>query len=138
MILDTSFLIELAEENPAAIETAEEIERDIVPLRIPRIAMYELWVAVGKGSRPEENRRRFETILAGLTQVDLSESIAKRAGRMEGELQASDKHATVGPVDAIIAATALELDEPIVTDDRNDFLDGLKPLYPDLRVELFN
>jgi hypothetical protein len=138
LILDTNFPIDLAEGHENAAKKAEEVKRDGVPIRVPKVVICELWISVGHGSRTEENRKKYESVLRSLGQVDLRERIAKRAGRMESELAASDTNAAVGPVDAIIAATALELDEPIVTDDRNDFLDGLKPLYPDLRVELFS
>jgi uncharacterized protein with PIN domain len=56
VILDTSFLIALDAENPDAIETARELETDGHPRRVPTVVTAELWTAVGKGSRTEENR----------------------------------------------------------------------------------
>jgi predicted nucleic acid-binding protein len=45
----------------------------------------------------------------------------------------------IGAADAIVAATALETDEPVVTDDRRDSVDRIQdtPGDSDLRVELY-
>jgi predicted nucleic acid-binding protein len=61
-------------------------------------------------------------VLRALPTVNLSDSIAKRAGIIEGELQAKDESDEgIGLVDALIASIALEYDEPIVTGDPDDF-----------------
>ncbi|WP_311172561.1 PIN domain-containing protein [Halobellus ordinarius] len=123
VVLDTNFLIDLDSNRPAAIEKAREIERAGRPRRVPRIVITELWIAVGKGTETEQNRQKFEQLLAGLPQVDLTAPIAKRAGEIEGQTQLSDGNGVgVGMADAIIAATAIELDEPVVTDDSTDFV----------------
>jgi predicted nucleic acid-binding protein len=66
--------------------------------------------------------------------------IAKRAGEIEGQAQASDPNDSgVGAADAIIAATALVLDEPVMTDDRRDFANRMQNdlSLNDLRVEVY-
>lgn len=126
-VLDTNFLIDLESGRPEAIETAREIERVDTPRRVPRVVITELWIAVGKGTETDHNREKFERLLAGLPQVDLTASIAKRAGEIEGETQSSDgTDVGVGIADATIAATALEFDEPVITDDRKDFVNRLQ------------
>jgi len=138
MILDTNFLIDLDNDRPEAIETARRIEREGLPRRIPRIVMFELWVAVGKGTQTERNRRKFERLLDGLPQVELTAPIAKRAGEIEGETQAADPNEIgVGAADAIIAATAVELEEPVVTDDKRDFVNRIQGVVSGLDVELY-
>jgi hypothetical protein len=97
-------------------------------------------VAVGKGTRTAHNQRKYERLLDGLPTVGLTSAIAKRAGEIEGEAQAADPNDSgVGAADAIVAATALELDEPVVTDDRRDFVNRMQKNlgYDDLRVELY-
>lgn len=139
-ILDTNFLIDIDNNRPAALEKAREIEREGRSRRIPRIVMFELWVAVGEGTRTEHNREKFERLLDGLPQVDLTAPIAKRAGEIEGEAQATDHNDVgVGSADAIIAATALELEEPVVTDDRKDFVNRIQQQagVSGLNVELY-
>lgn len=140
MILDTNFLIDLDNDRPEAIEKAREIERAGLPRRIPRIVIFELWVAVGKGSRTEHNRQKFERLLDGLPQAELTTPIARRAGELEGETQAADQNDVgVGSADAIIAATAIELAEPVVTDDRTDFVNRIQGQagVSELDVELY-
>lgn len=139
-ILDTNFLIDLDNNRPQAVEKAREIERKGDPRRVPRIVITELWIAVGKGSKTEHNRGKFERLLAGLPQTDLTGTIAKRAGEIEGATQATDPNDIgVGLADAIIAATALEFDEPVVTDDRKDFVNRIQDQaeIPELVVDLY-
>jgi len=140
MILDTNFLIDLDNDRPEAVETARRIEREGLPRRVPRIVMFELWIAVGKGTRTEHNRRKFERLLDGLPQVELTAPIATRAGEIEGETQAADPNDIgVGSADAIIAATAVELEEPVVTDDKPDFVNRIQGQagVSELDVELY-
>lgn len=140
MILDTNFLIALDTGMPSAVRTAREIERQGRPRRVPEIVVYELWVAVGKGTETAQNRQKYERLLDGLPTVGFTSAVMKRAGELEGEAQAADPNASgVGAADAIVAATALELDEPVVTDDERDFVNRMQEHlgYTDLRVELY-
>jgi predicted nucleic acid-binding protein len=140
MILDTNFLIALDANQPEAMEKAKELERMGVPRRVPRIVIFELWESVGKGTQTESNRRESEQVITGLPQAELTESIAKRAGEIEGQAQAAHpKGHGIGVADSIIAATALEYDEPVVTDDRTDFVDRMQQTLglTNLRVELY-
>lgn len=120
MILDTSFLIDLEQNHEAAVTKAREIEADGHPRRVPLIVIYEMFISVGKGIRTAENRERVERVLGSLPVVSANEAIARRAGRFEGEVQRADGMG-VGPADALIAATAVEYDEPVLTDDSTDF-----------------
>jgi predicted nucleic acid-binding protein len=140
MILDTNFLIDIDNNIPSALGKARELEKKGRPRRVPRVVVYELWTAVGKGTQTEQNRKKYERLLQGLPQVDLTLPIAKRAGEIEGQAQASDPNDSgVGAADAIIAATALVLDEPVVTDDRRDFANRMQNdlSLNDLRVEVY-
>ena len=118
MILDSSFLIDVEIGNERAIARARQIDESDLPQRIPLIVVSELYVSVGKGVQSEENRAAVDAVLDSRHLVPASEPIAKRAGLIEGEIQqqGSDSNG-VGIADATIAATALEYDEPIVTDD---------------------
>jgi len=59
--------------------------------------------------------------------VELDDSIARRAGTLEGAHLASESAPDLGQGDAIVAATGLTLNEPVVTNDE-DFqsVDGLR------------
>lgn len=128
MILDSSFLIDIEAEYDPALTKAQEIEAAGAPRHVPLIVVFELYISVGKGTRTDENRQTVNRVLQSLPIVGLTEPIVKRAGIIEGELQAADSgDLGIGPADAIIAATALEYAEPIVTDDSDDFerVDGV-------------
>ena len=122
------------------METAREIEQEGYARRVPRIVVFELWTAVGMGEQTEGNRRKFERLLAGVPQVELTEAIAKRAGEIDGRARAADPNGSgVGVADAIIAATAIEYGEPVVTNDRTDFVNRMQNNLglSELRVELY-
>jgi predicted nucleic acid-binding protein len=119
LILDTSFLIDVQNGVDAATEKAREIESNGRPRRIPHVVLYELYIGVGKGVQSDENRERIESVVFSLPLEPTTPSIVRRAGRIEGELQTDDE--SIGAVDAIVAATALDYDEPVVTADTDDF-----------------
>lgn len=133
MILDSSFLIDIEGEREPALTKAQEIEAAGTPRRVPMVVVFELYISVGKGTQTDENRQSIDHVLQALPIVAPTEPIAKRAGIIEGELQAEDRgDEGIGAADAIIAATALEYDEPLVTDDPTDF-----DRVTDLRIETY-
>lgn len=125
MILDTDFLVALGESD-AAETKALELETADVPLRVPAIVLEELYVAVGAGEHSNRNARKFEALVKNKPIVDIDENIARRAGVLEGHHITSNAKPTLGPGDALVAATALQFNEPVVTSD-SDFqtVDGL-------------
>jgi tRNA(fMet)-specific endonuclease VapC len=127
MILDTSYIIALDEQNPDAIELSREHDAANLPQRLPATVLSELYVSVGAGKLPHDNVRAYEELVGNLPLIDTDENIARRAGVIQGEHLASDTKSTLGLADATIAATALVYNEPVVTDDRDDFgsVDGL-------------
>ena len=74
-----------------------------------------------------ENVRRYEALITHKPTIPLDENISRRAGVLEGQHLTSDAKPTLGPGDAIIAATGLVYNEPIVTNN-GDFesVDGLQ------------
>jgi len=140
MILDTNFIIDLDSRKQAARQKAREIERQNRPRRVPHPVIAELWVSVGFGGSTVQNKRRLRQTLRGLPRVGLTEQIAKRGGRIQGEAMANDPNGSgVGLEDAYIAATALEYDEPVVTDNTTDFVNRIQQNlgYSGLDVETY-
>ena len=64
--------------------------------------------------------------LDGLTSVAVDVPIARQAGRLMGELRSKGK--TVGMADALIAATALQLRVPLLTNNGEHYP------FPDLKI----
>jgi len=126
MILDTEFFISLQAAEPAAVELAAELEASGVPTRIPTIVSQELYIGVGAGDFPHDNARKYEPLIENKPVVDLDANISRRAGVLGGQHLASDSKPALGPADAIVAATGLTLNEPVVTSDGHfESVDGL-------------
>lgn len=127
MIFDTSFLIDLMNNADAAVEKAIEIEASTVPQRVPLLVIYELFTGVGKGSMPDQERQKIQRVLSPRQIEGADEALARQAGLLDGELQAGHNGRAIGAVDALVAATGLRFDEPVVTRDPDDFdgIDGL-------------
>jgi tRNA(fMet)-specific endonuclease VapC len=119
MILDTSFLIDVMNGDAAALETVDEIEAAEVPQRIPAMTLQELYIGVGMSELPEQERREIERIIEARPVVPTSAAIARKAGRIDGELRAAGEPIDIG--DATIGATAVVCDEPVVTGNPDHF-----------------
>jgi len=129
MILDTNFLGALKDQNSGARWKADELEASDVPLRVPTVVWFELFIPVGHTSQQRykiKDQQAYRRLIANKPTVELTRSIAKRAGVLEGEHRQSNDKPKLGPADAIVASTALELNEPVVSDDGDfDDVDGL-------------
>lgn len=92
-------------------------------LLAPTVVVLELWS--GKSMNSIKNQRRVELIFSSMERVALTETIAKRAGNL---VRSGSIH---NSFDAIIAATALELDAKLATGNSRHFsgIKGLK-LFP--------
>jgi predicted nucleic acid-binding protein len=130
MILDTNFLGALKDQDEGALEKAGELEASGVPLRVPTVVWFELFIPIGHTTRRQykiSDQQAYRRLLASKPTVDLTKSIATRAGVLEGTHRRSDSKPNLGPVDAIVASTGLEKNEPVVSDDRDfDAVDGLR------------
>lgn len=121
MILDTSYIIALDEQDSDAIGLAREHDAANLPQRLPSIVLSELYVSVGAGQNPHDSVRAYEELVGNLPIIDIDENIARRAGAIQGEHIASDTKPNLGLADATIAATGLVYNEPVVTTDTDDF-----------------
>lgn len=128
MILDTSYVIALAEGETGAIKLANQHESDGVPQRLPATVLSELYVSVGAGDDLNRNVRKYEQLVGNLPVVDSDDNISRRAGVLQGQHLVSDTKPTLGIADATIAATGLVYNEPVITADTDDFesVDGLQ------------
>lgn len=119
MILDTSFLIDLMNTDEDAVAMATEIESDSRPQRIPAQVVYELYVGVGYTETPSQEVAKIQSVLEARPIVEVTEEIAKQAGRLDGQLRRTGDR--VGEGDVIVGATAIRHDEPVVTGNPDDF-----------------
>ena len=84
------------------------------------MTVIELYVGVEKIANTRDEQQTVDTVLDSYPLVDMPPSISRRAGRLLGERLADDDDGEgpgIGKEDAVIAATALERDEPVLAGD---------------------
>lgn len=120
MIVDTSFVLDVIDDVTAAVEKERALEAENVPLVIPTMTVLELYIGVGKVADTREERQRVEAVLDSYPVAELTPTISRRAGRLLGQRMAETNSGDgpgIGKGDAVIAATALERDEPVLAGD---------------------
>ena len=122
-IADTSFLIDLGRGKDSAVRVAERLASEGQFIRVPAPVLFEL--AAGSPAGLDEKRR---TLVEHFETLPFNGEHAERSGRVYKELR--DKGADVGPLDAMIAGTALVEEEAVLTANVKDFskVAGLKVL----------
>lgn len=122
MIVDTSFVLDIIDDVDAALKKERELEAESVPLIIPSMTVLELYIGVGKVANTRKERQTVEAVLDSYPLVNMTPSISRRAGRLLGERMADADDGEgpgIGKGDAVVAATALERDEPVLAGDRH-------------------
>jgi predicted nucleic acid-binding protein len=120
MIVDTSFVLDVVDGVESAVTKERELEAESVPLVIPSMTVLELYIGVGMVANTRQERQMVEAVLDSYPLVDMTPSIARRAGRLLGERMAGADEGSgpgIGKGDAAVAATALERDEPVLAGD---------------------
>jgi len=123
-VADTSFLIDLMRQDPAAIRTYEGYEGQGIALSTTAVTAMELY----KGAYVSKDRRNVErvgSILALFTILPLDANVYEVFGRLAAGLSLSGN--PVGDFDEAIAAIVLCSDSEIITRDRHfEKIPGLK------------
>lgn len=131
MILDTSFVEDVAREDDAAVAKATELERNGVPERLSAMTLYELYWGVGYVDTPQRERDELDAVLETKEVYDVTPDVARKAGRIAGQLSASGTPLN-DPGDEIIGATGVIHDEPVLTKNIDHF-----ERIPGLEVESY-
>ncbi|MBM4025907.1 MAG: type II toxin-antitoxin system VapC family toxin [Planctomycetes bacterium] len=124
-IVDTDILIDVGREVPEAVECLAHIEEHSVPA-VSIISQMELFV----GCRDKTEQRRTERFLAGFYVVKLTEQASDVAINLLRQYRL--RYGLAIP-DALIAATAIAMNQPLVSKNQRDyrFIKGLQLLpYP--------
>ena len=119
MLLDTSFLIDLMDGDPTAVEKAEEIERNLIQQRLSSMTLFELYYGVSRSDRSEQERRQVESVLASKPVHPADTAVMRKAGAFSGRL--ANEGSPVDDGDVVIAATADVVGEPVLTRNVADF-----------------
>lgn len=113
MIVDSSYVLDLLDGDREAFETGQRLMAGPTRLKIPTMTIVELFVGYG-ATGDEDEAREIENALGGHPIVEMDELIARRAGTIAGQTGLDFG-------DAVIGATAIQLDEPVLTRNVADF-----------------
>lgn len=119
MILDTGFLLDVRHGDNGAIRLASELDSDHVYQRVSSITVAELFAGVPHSPDPDKEQQNIISVVLSKEIVPIDERIAQRAGRLHGELY--NDGTPVEMHHCLIAATAIEFEEPVVTRNTDHF-----------------
>jgi tRNA(fMet)-specific endonuclease VapC len=119
VLLGTSFLIDLMNGDRDAVRKARELEQGLVQQRISSMTLFEVCYGIARATDSEAERETVERVLASKPIHPTDTAVMRKAGRLSGELQ--NDGTPVGDGDAIIAATADIVEEPVLTRNVEDF-----------------
>src|SRR5688572_2239476 len=116
MILDTSFILDLWDEQPDAIAKAQQIDQRAEPIYIPTPVLYELWEGVARSDRPRAEAAKVLDFAGGHELLPFGDRDAREAGLLSGQLTRSGR--MMGTVDVQIAGMAKARAQPLLATDR--------------------
>lgn len=131
MILDTSFVEDVARDDPDAIQRAGKLAEAGVPERLSVMTTYELYWGVGYVDMPQAEKDEVDAVLTTKEVYEVTPEIARKAGRIAGELSSRGEPLN-DPGDEIIGATGVVHDEPVLTKNTDHF-----ERIPGLEVETY-
>ena len=121
MILDTSYLLDLFAGDEAAFERGTTLQEHGTLQRVPVPVVMELQYGVEISGSAEE-RRNVRNALRLYPMVRLDAEMARYAGSLLARADRdADGESGVEKLDAMIAAVAEVLNEPVLTDNTRDF-----------------
>jgi tRNA(fMet)-specific endonuclease VapC len=88
-------------------------------IAVPSVVVYELEVGIAQSTRPTARRALLDEFLAVVTILPLDEAAAKIAAETAGILSA--KGTPIGPMDTLIAGTALAYQATLITHNLREF-----------------
>ncbi len=124
IVVDTSVMIDHLRDDPRAVELLDRVMANGTTIAASVVSRVELL----RGMRSQERQATWE-LIAALSWIDVSASIADAAGTYARSYR--DSHASIDPLDFIVAATATETGAVLWTHNVRHFpmFDGLSPPY---------
>jgi tRNA(fMet)-specific endonuclease VapC len=98
---------------------ARLLARKPAEVALPAIVLYELEVGVIRSTDPVRRREQLDTLLEATRVIPFGPPEARAAARIRGELERSGEG--IGPLDTLIAATALASGGTLVTHNTREF-----------------
>jgi hypothetical protein len=119
MIEDTSFLIDLLNGDEDAESILGLIERENRPEKVSAITALELHEGIERSRKPTAEKRKVLGVLDSKHVIAADHSVMKHAGELSGRLITEGRQ--IDREDCIIAATAIQENEPVVTRNGSHF-----------------
>lgn len=117
VLLDTDVSIELMRGNPTPLSRIAALDGRVF---VSAITVAELYFGAYNSAHPAENAERVRRFLAEIPSFPLACEIAERFGSLKADLKRNSTQ--LGPLDLLIAATALENGCAIATGNIKHFL----------------
>jgi tRNA(fMet)-specific endonuclease VapC len=126
-LVDSNVVIDHLKDAPPAAAILEPLTAEGIAISI--VTYMEAFQGVERNPDPEQAREKFQAFIAGVLILPFSIAVAERCARLRETLRTQNKRVNSRALDLIIAATALEYDLTLVTENTGDFKD-----IPDLRL----
>jgi tRNA(fMet)-specific endonuclease VapC len=120
-LIDSHVVIDHLAAVPEASELLGKLAADGIAISI--ITYMEAFQGVTRSPHPEEAHAKFRSFAKSIPVLPLSLSVAERCARLRESLRRENKRVNSRALDLIIAATALEYDLILVTNNAGDFTD---------------
>jgi tRNA(fMet)-specific endonuclease VapC len=123
-LIDTDWVIHYLSGRQDIVNRLHALRQD--GLGLPVIVLAELYEGVYYSRDPEKDERGLNDFLRGVVVLGVDEETARIFGRERGRLRSTG--AIIGDMDLWIAATALQYDLTLLTNNRRHFdrIDGLR------------
>jgi tRNA(fMet)-specific endonuclease VapC len=126
-LIDSHVVIDHLADVPEVSRLLERLAKDKIAISI--ITYMEAFQGVARSPRLEEAQAKFRTLAKSIPILPLSLAVAERCAQLRETLRTQQKRVNSRALDLIIAATALEYDLTLVTENIKDFED-----IPDLHL----
>ena len=120
-LVDSNIVIDHLLAVPIASALLEQLALDGIAISI--VTYMEAFQGVEQSPNPTKAREKFHAFLSGVLILPFSFAVAERCARLRKTLKSQNKRVNSHALDLIIAATALEYDLTLVTNNAGDFKD---------------
>ncbi|MBI4919598.1 PIN domain-containing protein [archaeon] len=119
MIFDTTFLIDVMDNDASAVAKLFDLVGKGEPQLITAPTIFELFSGLARSKKPQQERNKVIKILEGQLVVNFDNNSAEKAGEIDGNLINEGK--SIGVIDSMIAGIALEKKDKLLTRNVKDF-----------------
>lgn len=119
LLLDTNICIYIIKQQPITV-LKRFLEYQVGDIGISSITLSELRYGVAKSAHKEKNAKALDGFIIPLEIVSFDEAAARVYGEIRATLEKSGT--PIGSMDMLIAAHAVSLDIPLVTNNTREFV----------------